>query len=500
MAMLPNGFTGKRTALLGLVALGLTSCASTENPVSGQREFTTINRAQEQKIGDEQHPKIMERFGGGYKDPRMAQYINDLGQQLAANSHLAGQQRFTFTLLDSPDVNAFATPGGYVYITRGIMALAQSEAELAGVIGHEIGHVTARHSAQRNTRQQLAGIGALAATIGAAALGAPGSTVQQIGKLGGVAAKGSVASFSRAQELEADNLGIEYMTKAGYDPLALSSILASMRDQEALHSRMKGRDYDPNTVGFFSTHPATGQRVARSTQIAQQTSVAGRGPRNEDRYMQLLNGMVYGDSREQGYVRNNTFWHPDLGFAFDVPRGWDVINKPQAIGIFSSDKKALAVFERAKGSGSIEEIALSQMQVKGVSGVSRPERITINGRPAVTISGNGKIQGKAAKLRIIVIDAGNGRQYQYKMISDARSWQGYESGFVQLANSFRAISAGQAPQPLRIVTRRVQPGETVASIAAQTAFPNEKTARFAVMNGLAPGQPVQPGQWVKLVQ
>ncbi len=492
--------TGRRHAAFAATLMAaLTACSATENPVTGQREFTTIDRAQEQRIGDQQHPKVLERFGA-YGDPRMTAYINDLGQQLAANSQLAGQQSFTFTLLDSPDVNAFAAPGGYVYITRGIMALANSEAEIAGVIGHEIGHVAGRHSAQRGTRQQIAGIGALAATLGAAVLGADGSTIRQVGQMGNLAARGSVASFSRQQELEADTLGIEYMTEAGYDPLALAAILDGMKDQAALHARLSGKDYDPNSVGFFASHPATGQRVQRSAQLAGQTGAAGSRPRNEDRYMQLIDGMIYGDSPDQGYVRNNTFWHPDLGFAFDVPQGWDLINRQRAVGIFSEDKKALAVFENATGGGSLEEIARREMGTKGVGNVSPPQRITLNGSPAVTLSADGSIQGKPAKLRVIVIEGNDGRRYQYKMASDARNWQRYEPRFVQLANSFRTIGPGQAPPPLRIVTRRVQPGETVESLAAQTGFQNEKVARFAVMNNLAPGQPVQPGQWVKLVQ
>lgn len=485
--------------VISALALSLGACASTENPVSGQREFTTISRDQEQKIGDKEHPKLLESFGGAYQERGVQAYVADIGTRIAANSQLAGQQRFTFTVLDTPSVNAFAVPGGYVYITRGLMALAQDEAELAGVLGHEIGHVAARHTAQRQTRATVAGIGSLLATVGAAAAGLDGNTVKQLGQYSQLAAKGYVAQFSQGQELEADKLGVDYMARTGYNPYALADMLDHMQAQSALHARLKGQDYDPNSVGFFSTHPATGARARQSVQSAQASGlpVNNAAPRNQDRYMRAIDGMIYGDSPEQGYSRNGTFWHPDLGFAFDAPRGWEIKNTPKAVGVIAPDGKALAVLDSGERAGTLEQTLVKM--VSKANGVERPQRLTVNGLPAVTTAMNGKIQGTDARIRIVLIDAGS-QLYRFRMAAPLRGYGGVDGQFEALARSFRRISPGQAPAPLRIRTRQVFGGESVAQLAAQTGFDNAKEERFRVMNGLSAGEQLRPGQWIKLVQ
>ena len=490
--------TFHKVALLGAAA-ALVSCSSTQNPVSGRNELTSVSTAQELKIGAEQHPKILKEFGGVYNERGVGDYVADLGNRLLANSQVPNQ-KFTFTVLDDPTVNAFAVPGGYVYITRGIMALASDEAEIAGVIGHEIGHIAGRHSAQRRTRQQVAGLGQLAAVLGAAAAGLDANSARQLTQASSVAARGSVSQFSQKQELEADRLGVEYLAETGYNPFALSDVLSKMQAQQALSAQLKGKDYDPNKVGFFSTHPATASRFQQALDTARASGVPldNTAPRNPESYMRALDGMIYGDAPSEGYVRNNSFWHPDLGFAFDAPRGWEIKNTDKAVGVMpSGTKNTLAILTSAKPQGSLEQVAARTTQKARI--VERPRNSTINGFPALTLVTAGKKDGVALNNRIVLIDAGD-RLYRWQMIAPERQFKQLDHQFEQLAISFRRIDPNGAPPPLRIRTRQVAAGETVQSLAAQTGFDNNKEARFRVLNGFGRGQQPRPGQWVKLVQ
>lgn len=481
-------------------ALALSACSATQNPVTGQHEHTIMSTAEEQRIGAQEHPKILAEFGGAYNERGEGSYIADLGNKLVANSQIPGQ-RFTFTLLDSPEVNAFALPGGYVYVTRGMMALANNEAEIAGVIGHEIGHVAGRHAAQRKTRSTVAGLGQLAAVIGATQMGLGADAVQQLGQMGQVAAKGYVSNFSRSQELEADRLGVEYLARAGYNPYALATLLDNMKDQSSLNAQMEGREYNPNKVSFLATHPATGQRYRQSLDAARASGIPidNTAPLLEEPYMRALDGMIYGDSPAQGYVRGGSYFHPVMGFAFDAPPGWEIKNRADAIGVIGPNDQALAVMDLGSLQNGSLDATLSAM-FEGATNVSRPQRTQINGAPAITAVATGSAQGKAARIRYVLIDAGGGKAFRWRMVSTPQRFGTYDPLFERLASSFRPIGPGQAPPPLRIRTRQVQPGETVASLAAQTGFDSAKEARFRVMNGLGPTGGVRPGQWIKLVQ
>ena len=485
-----------RRIIAAVLLTTATACSQTVNPATGRSEFTTISPEQELKLGAQEHPKILEQFGGAYTQGGIDQYVNAIGQRLAAQSELAGQP-FTFTVLDDPVVNAFALPGGYVYVTRGLVALAQDEAELAGVLGHEIGHVTGRHAAQRNTRSTVAGLGAVLATVGAAALGADGALAQNIGRVSQTAAKGSVASFSRAQELEADRLGVRYLAKAGYDPFAQSEFLATMRDQEQLAQRLKGREgKDPNEVSFFSTHPATGARVGEAAAAAQASGIPinSGAPRNRDAFLRALDGMVYGDSAEQGFVRGQRFIHPKIGFALEAPSGYEIVNSSSKIGFRErSSGDIVGVFDGIKRPTGDMLAYVQEVAGRG----ARAERINVNGLPAATAT---KSLGKGRLGRVVAIDAGD-TVYRFVFVAPERSFRRYDADFRRIATSYRRLSPGEASQfsPYRIRVMRVNPGDTVESLAARTPFETARVERFRVLNGLEPGQPVQPGQLVKLV-
>ncbi len=274
-------------ALSAASLLALSACAT--NPVTGQTDLApTMSVTQEQSVGDNIHPVVLKEYGGAYANPRISAYVNDVGQRIAAHSDYAGK-RFTFTVLNSPVSNAFAVPGGYIYVTRGLLSLANSEAELAGVLGHEIGHVTARHSARRQTGALLGDL----VTIGAAVLG--GREAAQAAQL---LAGGTTANYSRSQELESDTLGVRYISRAGYDPYEQADFLSHLQNQKTLHAQISGRNnYDPDRVDFFASHPATPQRVVQAINQAKASGVPiNAGERREEAYLQNIKGMLYGEA------------------------------------------------------------------------------------------------------------------------------------------------------------------------------------------------------------
>ena len=318
------------------LALGAAGCAV--NPATGQRNFVLMSPQDERQQGTELHPKVVKEFGGVYDDSRVTGYVSVLGGRLARATEQPGQT-YTFTVLDSPVVNAFALPGGYVYITRGLMALADDEAELAGVLGHELGHVVARHAAQRYSRSLIVGgvAGLLGAVTGSETVG---------GIVAGIGSLGFVQPFSREQELEADRLGVRYIDRAGYDPGAMTSFLSKMRENSRLQAKIAGRDPDQvDARDIMSTHPRTADRVAQAMRLSGAT--AGQGTRDPDGYLSRVDRMIYGDSPHHGYARGRRFIHPIQRYRFDVPDGFGLKSLPDAV-IATSPAKMLIQVDRAE--------------------------------------------------------------------------------------------------------------------------------------------------------
>ena len=286
------------------------------NPATGKRQINIVSTGRELAMGAEADPAIISEYGL-YGDAAVQSYVDSVGQRLGKVSHLP-DLKWHFRVLDSPVVNAFALPGGYIYITRGIMAYVASESQLAGILGHEIGHVTARHSAQQMTQQQIAGIGLLAGAIFVDAF-RPYSGLAQQG-LGLIFLK-----YSRDHETQADELGITYAVRAGYDPRTIPGTYATLK---------RISDRSGNTLpNFLSTHPDPGDRQLRTTQLAQ--AAVGGAPRGlivgEDVYRRRVDGIVFGDDPRQGYVDGNRFYHPEMGFQLIFPDGWKIENQPSAV-------------------------------------------------------------------------------------------------------------------------------------------------------------------------
>lgn len=475
------------TAMLAL-PLALGSCEV--NPATGRSSLNLMSSSQERQVGSEEHPKLVQEFGGEIDNADVKRYVDSVGNLLVKTSETP-DATFTFSVLDSDIVNAFALPGGYVHITRGLMALVNDEAELAGVIGHEIGHVTARHSAQLYTRSVLSQI--LAAGVGIAT----GS-----GDLGQVAAQGAgiyLKSYSRENEFEADSLGVRYLSRAGFDPNAMASFLKSLEAQAQLEAVLAGQP--PGTADQFNimaTHPRTVDRVQRAIAEAgeavhpKETSEQGRQV-----YLSKINGLIYGESPDEGFARGDRFAHPKLRFEFRVPAGFKMTNTPAAV-IARNPNGAIIGFDEVKqGANLTPQAYLSRVNVQ----LSQTENITVNGMQAATGVARVRTNGGAGTLRLVVIRFSPEHLFRFLFIAPAQISASLDDAFKRTTYSFKPLSAAEAAalKPLRIRVVRARPGDTVQSLAARMAFPDHQEERFRVLNGLAPGEGLPRDGLVKIV-
>ena len=290
------------------------SAACATNPVTGKKQMSLLSEAEELAIGQQQDAEIRREMGV-YDDPELQRYVSDIGQELARNSHRPNLP-WTFTIVDSPAINAFALPGGYVYVTRGILAYLDDESELAGVLGHEIGHVTARHAAQAYTRQAQANLGLMVLSIFV-------PSTQPFTDLGATGLGVLFLRNGREAELEADRLGVEYGSGAGYDPPGVPRFLSTLARVSALSERGM-----PN---WLSTHPDPGLRVTRAEPVAGKFASADAKKVNHDQYLERIQGLVFGDNPKDGIVRGNEFLHPLLRIGVKFPDGWELTNTPEAV-------------------------------------------------------------------------------------------------------------------------------------------------------------------------
>jgi predicted Zn-dependent protease len=496
--------TGCRRLLIALVlapALALAAaCAQVVNPATGETEFTAMSPAQELQIGKKQHPEVLMQFGGAYDDPELQAYVTGVGERLAAVSELPDLD-FTFTVLNSEVINAFALPGGYVYLTRGLLALADNEAELAGVMAHEIGHVTARHSAQRYSRGVLAQGGLAIGTILAGVLGgaAAADLAQQAGGLG---AQAYLAGYSRDQEFQADELGVRYLARVGYDPTAMATFLDKLERNDQLMRRLTGRDGADPGSSWFATHPRTPDRVLRAAEEASAAS-AGEGRTGRDEYLARIDGMTYGEDPSQGSVRGRTFVHPDLRFAFDLPPGYRIVNTPAAV--IGQAQNGVMKFDAARlpeGRDVGDYLARDWARELGAARLGSVARSQVNGMPAASAVAAGQLEdGSPVTVALAALAAGDQRVYRFMFVSPGRMSQAQANAYQETVNSFRRLSAAEAAaievRRLQVVT--VEPGQDLDDLARRMAVDSLPREQFLLLNGLEPDRALPPGLKVKLV-
>ena len=476
------------TASTAAIALTLSGCASMSNIPSASAPITQS----EAQTGAEAHPQLLAEFGGAMTGPQ-AQYVQQVGQNIAVQSGLGGaRESFTVSLLNSSVNNAFAIPGGYVYTTRQLVSLMNNEAELAGVLGHEVGHVAARHSQRRQAQaQQNSILGVLGAVLGSVVGGGIG---QQLGQAAMQGSQLLTLSFSRSQELEADELGIRYLNTAGYDPNAMSTVLASLAAQNALDAQLQGRD-NASLPEWASTHPDPASRV----RVAAQKSQGMTGVTNRDTFLTRIDGLLYGDDPSQGVIEGRQFIHPELRLAFTAPSGFYMVNGSSAVSVNGQGGQAQLTL--APYSGNIENyVANVFAKLGGQNSQLRPQsiqRTTVNGIPAAF--GTARVNSGQGQVDVVVFayEFGNNQAYHFQAITPA----GNANVFSGMFNSMRKISANEAanvvPRHIDVVT--VGSGDTVNTLARRMAYTDGQEARFRVLNGLSSGENVRAGQKVKLV-
>jgi predicted Zn-dependent protease len=471
--------------VMGLAA-ALVSCQAA--PGTGRQGFNILSAQDEQKMGATEHPQVLKAFGGAYDDPRIGAYVAELGAKLVRVSETP-DAKFTFTVLNSDIINAMALPGGYVYVTRGLMALADNEAELAGVMAHEIGHVTGRHSAERYSKSVAANIGV--AILGAV-VGTPG-----VADLAGFGAQAYLQSFSRDQELEADTLGIRYMTRAGYSGSAMASFLKKLREHAALEAQLAGRSPDSvDEFNMMATHPRTLDRVQQAMATVGGNS---QGELVRDPFLRTLDGMLYGDDPSQGLVRQRTFIHPSLGFQFAVPTGF-VVNNGEKQVTARHPSGAIIVFDSVRGYGGDMPSFIQAQWARGAR-LDGLEPITINGLQAATAATRTNTNKGVMDVRFVAVRFNGGTIYRFMFLTPPSQTARLAEDLKRTTYSFRALSPGEAAavRPYRVRVKPVRTGESVQSLAAEMPFDSYKTERFAVLNGLEPGAALRPGELIKTV-
>ena len=477
-------------AVLGLIVLPTLSACETA-PATGRTIFTGgLSAEDEVQLGYQEHQKIVPQFGGVYEDAALSVYISSIGNLLARTSETPNLQ-FTFTVLDTPIVNAFALPGGYVYVTRGLLALAQNEAEVAGVLAHEIGHVTARHSAERYGQT-------VAASVFGAGLGVllgSGAASDLYGTVAGLALR----SYSREQEHEADLLGVRYLTRAGYDPNAMASFLVRLQAHSRLEAELRGEPGKADDFSIMQTHPRTVDRVQRT--IAEARTKAVVQPMTaRDIYLGKIDGMLYGDNPKQGLIRGRSFRHPDLRFSFTVPQGFRLFNSPQRVIARGPDGAAI-LFDRAETPSSVPISAyLTEEWATGVT-LQQLERININGMEAATGVTQAKTRGGRVDLRLLAIRYDQRTIYRMIFLTPPQLTGALSRPMRETTYSFRKLSAVEAARlkPLRIDIHDVRRGETAGQIAQRMPFGDFRLERFLVLNGLTQNQAWPEGDKVKTV-
>lgn len=469
-----------------LALIAVEGCST--NPATGEQQFTALLPAgQEAALGAQEHAKVEETFGKFIQGP-LQSYVNSVGQSVARNTERPDVQ-YKFYVIDSPIVNAFALPGGYIYVSRGLLALANNEAELAAVLGHEIGHVTARHSAERVSQGFLAQLGAV---VLATAVDAPG-----VGRAAGLGSELYIKSYSRGQENEADELGVRYLHRAGYDNFAMASFLDSLAASSNLEARTAGKNTPQ--IDWFSTHPQTENRVGLASAAAANYS-ANAKTMNRDKYLSMIDNMVYGDSADQGFIRGQSFYHPGIGFTFDFPAGYKIENSPEkVVGVGSGG--AAIIFDAGGDKNNPDPYTyLTRTWLRGEP-AQNPEAITINGRRAATAAFPGTVNGRQVTVQLLAIEWAPGQFFRFQAAIPGGIGQAALDDMKRSTYSFRSMTDREKstilPDRIKIVT--AGSGDTVSTLAARLPFDQFREDHFRVLNGLKPGEQVKAGQKYKIV-
>ena len=487
---MPSRFRVRWTLGAAPLALALSGCMGGGSIPSASPPITPSEAQQ----GAEYHPQLLAEFGGAMSGSQ-ADYVEQVTKNVAVHSGLGGaRESFTVSLLNSPVHNAFAVPGGYVYTTRQLVTLMNNEAELAAVMGHEVGHVAARHSQRRQQAAQRNQIGGLLGAIASSVLLGDSAVGNAAPRLFTQGSQLLTLKFSRSQELEADELGITYLTRAGYDPRAMGTVLSSLAAQNSLDARVQGRN--ASVPEWASTHPDPASRVQTALSKA---AGLGTGVTNRDTFLTRIDGLLYGDDPEQGIIDGNQFIHPELRLAFTAPQGFYMVNSSAAVTI--SGQSGQAQMTMAPYSGNLETYVRQQFRALGGQNSNlapqEMKRTSVNGLPAVYGFGRARNGNSQVDIVVFAYEFSNNRAYHFAVLAPS----GRAATFNSMFQSMRRISASEANAvvPKRIDVITVQRGATISSLARRMAYSANQEARFRVLNALGSSDQLRAGQKVKLV-
>ena len=472
-----------------ILSVGISACAT--NPVTGKQDFVLMSEKQEIDIGRRYHKEILKQYKV-YDNPELQQYVSDIVEDLSKKSHRS-DLLFHATLLDSPQVNAFALPGGYVYITRGIMAYMNSEAELAGVLGHEIGHVTARHGVRQQSASQIAQILSTAAVI------ATGS--RAVADASNIAGTALIRGYGREHELEADRLGAEYLAKSGYDPEEMINVVGILKSQEEFDKQLaeeEGRE--PRAYhGLFSTHPANDRRLQEVIRAANKYRSKNNRP-DDGTFLKLTNGMTLGPSEREGVVRGNKFYHKELDITLTFPKGWKIDNLPDRLIAANKTKDAVMqvslrdlnkrqtpkeFIESEFGDKLREGKAIKTESFKGYSAIAKTK----------TPFGN-----QDTRITAIFRD-----KQVYQILAAAKDpelLKKHDKDFLATANSLRKLRNNEKElakaRKIKLITAKK--GDTFAKLAKNSPLQSHAEDQLRLLNGLYPDGEPTPGKPIKIVE
>jgi len=485
----------RQKLIAATLATGLALAAGcATNPVTGKSDVVTMSAAQEVELGRKMHPQVLQQYGR-YADEALQAYVTDIGRRIAAVGHRPDLE-YTFTVLDSEDVNAFALPGGYVYITRGIMAYLNNEAELVAVLGHEIGHVTARHSVRQQT-------GATAAGVGATVIGIlTGSG--DLANLANLAGTALVRGYGRDMELEADSIGAEYLARLGYSPEAMIDVVRLLKNQELLEiqlARQEGRE--PRVYhGVFSTHPDNDQRLREVVSAAGKAGGGEGRPDGAEAYLRRIEGLPLGPSREQGVVRGSRFYHGTLGVTTAFPSGWAVQNLPKKVVATSPSRDAVLQLSALPPPPGVAPRDLLSRSLAGVP-LSNVEPLQVNG-----------LDGYTAIAREVALPWGNRGPARYAVVYYnglayvfmgatrlASALPSSDPVFLSSIKTFRRLKDNEfeLAEPDRIALIKAGPQTRIEALAAGQTAGKYTVERLRLLNDLYPDREPQAGQWLKVV-
>jgi predicted Zn-dependent protease len=491
----------KRHFLRSLNAAGLLLLAAcTTNPVTGKKQVSLMSEGQELAIGQQSDPQVIAQFGL-VDNPALQRFIQDKGQQMAAISHRSNI-KYEFKVVDSPVINAFAVPGGYVYFTRGIMAHFNNEAQFAGVLGHEIGHITARHSAQQQTKATLGQIALIGGMIASPQLAQYGEQAMQ-------GLQVLFLKFGRDDERESDRLGVEYSTKIGYDAKQMADFFLTLQREQEKAAAASGAEAIPD---FLSSHPNPGDRYNTVQQLAaemQQQTKATNLTVGRDSYLRMIEGLIYGEDPKQGFVENSNFYHPELKFQFPVPAGWKHQNSPQQFQMAAPDGRAMMLLTLAPGE-SLEAAAQQMVQQFKLQPVES-KQVTVNSFPALAIvadqqqqqqQGQPQQQQQAPGVRMLIYLIQDGKTI-YAMIgaSSGPDFATYFPTFSSSMQNFRRLTDADKlnRQPERVRIKSVPSATTLSQALTRFQVPNDRLEEMAILNGMQLTDRLTAGMLVKVV-